>query len=107
MSNKNFYLAHSVFVTPNMTVKTDHGIFECRELTFADRRQMHRLEVSAVDLKTGEMQSDKFYDILDWIMHFAFTNPDKELASLDDNTIDEVLIAVYNAYKKGPSKKKT
>jgi hypothetical protein len=90
-----------------MTVKTDHGTFECRELTFADRRKLHRLEVSAVDLKTGEMNSEKFYDVLEWIMNFAFKKPDKEFESMDDNTIDEILIAIYNTYKKGPSKKKT
>jgi|TARA_R110002020_G_scaffold37537_3_gene113313 hypothetical protein len=90
-----------------MTVKTDHGTFECRELTFADRRKLHRLEVSAVDLKTGEMNSEKFFDVLEFVMNFAFKNPDKELASMDDNIIDEVLIAIYNKYKKGPSKKKS
>ena len=90
-----------------MTVKTDHGTFQCRELTFKDRRSLHRLEVAAVDLKTGEMRSKGFYDVLEWIMNFALSNPDKELSQLDDNQIDEVLIAIYNKYKKGPSKKKT
>ena len=90
-----------------MTVKTDHGTFECRELTFKNRRALHRLEVSAVNLATGEMNSKGFYDVLEWIMNFAIKNPGKELSHLDDNQIDEVLIAIYNKYKKGPSKKKT
>ena len=32
-----------------MTVKTDHGEFECADLTFKDRRVLHRLEVQAID----------------------------------------------------------
>tara|TARA_B100000424_G_scaffold270459_1_gene269829 strand:- start:2331 stop:2603 length:273 start_codon:yes stop_codon:yes gene_type:complete len=90
-----------------MILKTDHGDFEIRELTFADRRKIHRMEVAAIDLKTGEMNNDKFYDMLDYIMNFSFTNPDKLFAEMDDNVIDEILIAAYNKYKSGVSKKKT
>ena len=32
-----------------MTIKTEHGKFECRDLTFKDRRALHRLEVQAID----------------------------------------------------------
>tara|TARA_R100001015_G_C4588492_1_gene144223 strand:- start:33 stop:305 length:273 start_codon:yes stop_codon:yes gene_type:complete len=90
-----------------MKLKTDHGDFEIRELTFADRRKIHRMEVAAIDLKTGEMNNDKFYDMLDYIMNFSFTNPEKLFAEMDDNVIDEILIAAYNKYKSGVSKKKT
>ena len=90
-----------------MILKTDHGDFEIRELTFADRRKIHRMEVAAIDLKTGEMNNDKFYDMLDHIMNFSFTNPEKLFAEMDDNVIDEILIAAYNKYKSGVSKKKT
>ena len=90
-----------------MKLKTDHGDFEIRELTFADRRKIHRMEVAAIDLKSGEMNNDKFYDMLDHIMNFSFTNPEKLFAEMDDNVIDEILIAAYNKYKSGVSKKKT
>ena len=90
-----------------MKLKTDHGDFEIRELTFADRRKIHRMEVAAIDLKTGEMNNDKFYDMLEYIMNFSFTNPEKLFAEMDDNVIDEILIAAYNKYKSGVSKKKT
>ena len=90
-----------------MTLKTDHGDFEIRELTFADRRKIHRMEVAAIDLKSGEMNNDKFYDMLEYIMNFAFTNPEELFAEMDDNVIDEILIAAYNKYKSGVSKKKT
>lgn len=89
-----------------MTIKTDHGSFEVRELTFADRRVLHRLEIKAVDLKTGEMDTSEFYEVLEWVMNKAFKDPEKELAALDDNKIDEVLIAIYNRYKQGVAKKK-
>ena len=89
-----------------MKIKTDHGEFEIRELTFADRRKLHRIEVAAVNLKTGETNSEKFYDMLEWVMNYAFENPEESFAKLDDNQIDEVLIAAYNQYKAGVSKKK-
>ena len=90
-----------------MTLKTDHGEFEIRDLTFADRRKLHRMEVAAINLKTGDMDSDKFYDMLEWVMNFAFDKPEELFADMDDNKIDEVLIAAYNTYKAGVSKKKT
>lgn len=90
-----------------MTLKTDHGSFEIRDLTFADRRKLHRMEVAAIDLTTGDMNSNKFYDMLEWIMEFAFDQPEEQFAKLDDNQIDEILIAAYNEYKSGVSKKKS
>ena len=90
-----------------MKLKTDHGEFEIRDLTFADRRKLHRIEVAAVNLKSGEMNSDKFYDMLEWIMDFAFDNPEELFAKLDDTQVDEILIAAYNKYKAGVSKKKS
>jgi hypothetical protein len=90
-----------------MTLKTDHGSFEIRDLTFADRRKLHRLELDAINLKSNEMDSGKFYDMLEWVMEFAFTKPDELFADLDDNQVDEVLIAAYNEYKAGVSKKKS
>ena len=90
-----------------MKLKTDHGEFEIRDLTFADRRKLHRIEVSAVDLNSGEMNSDKFYDMLEWIMDFAFDKPEELFAKMDDTQVDEILIAAYNQYKAGVSKKKS
>ena len=90
-----------------MKLKTDHGEFEIRDLTFADRRKLHRIEVAAVNLKSGEMNSDKFYDMLEWIMDFAFDKPEELFAKMDDTQIDEILIAAYNQYKAGVSKKKS
>ncbi|HCV03310.1 MAG TPA: hypothetical protein DG048_11735 [Pseudoalteromonas sp.] len=90
-----------------MTLKTDHGSFEIRDLTFADRRKLHRMELNAIDLNTNEINHEKFYDLLEWVMNFAFDNPEEQFAKLDDNQIDEILIAAYNFYKEGVSKKKS
>jgi len=87
-----------------MTVKTPHGKFECRDLTFKDRRDLHKLEIQAVS-NEGEVNTAQFYSVLEWVMEFAFKDPEAQLAKLDDNQIDEVLMAVYNAYKE-PDKKK-
>ena len=87
-----------------MTIKTQHGDFECRDLTFKRRRELHRLEVQAVD-SDGNFQQDKYYDIIEWVMNFAFPNAEQELSHLDDVQIDLVLTDIYTAYKK-PSKKK-
>ena len=86
-----------------MTVKTPHGEFDVRDLTFRDRRKLHSLEIRSVS--DGEVDLNKFYEVLEWVMDFAFKNPEDTFAKLDDNQIDEVLLAVYNEYKE-PSKKK-
>ena len=87
-----------------MTIKTKHGEFECRDLTFKDRRELHRLEIAAVDAE-GKVDNSKFYKVLDWIMNFAFADAEKSIGHLDDNEIDTVLMDIYNEYK-APNKKK-
>tara|TARA_R110002020_G_scaffold155722_1_gene336975 strand:- start:13432 stop:13692 length:261 start_codon:yes stop_codon:yes gene_type:complete len=86
-----------------MKVGTTHGEFEVKELTFKDRRVLHSLEIqSATD---GEIDISKFYNVLNWVMDFAFEDAESALGKLGDNEIDEVLLAIYNDYKE-PSKKK-
>lgn len=87
-----------------MTVKTDHGTFDVTDITFKARRELHRIEIKAVALD-GSVDTAKFFDVIDWVLNYAFTDPEKQLAKLDDNAIDEVLMQVYNQYKE-PSKKK-
>jgi len=88
-----------------MIVKTDHGDFDVHDIAFGDRRKLHRLEVRAIK-KDGEMDMERYYDVLEWVMDFAWESPEKSLEHLDDNQCDEVLAAVYSAYKE-PSKKKS
>ena len=87
-----------------MTIKTEHGEFKCRDLTFKDRRELHRKEISAVGAD-GNVDSGKFYTVLEWVMNFAFEDAEKSLGHLDDNQIDIVLMEIYNNYKV-PNKKK-
>ncbi len=88
-----------------MKVKTDHGTFEVRDITFKARRELHKLEVKAIT-KEGEINTEKFFDVLDWVLNFGFSDPEKDLGKLDDNAIDSVLMSVYNAYK-DPNPKKS
>ncbi len=88
-----------------MVVKTNHGDFEVNDISFADRRKLHRLEIRAIN-QDGEMIMEKYYDVLEWVMDFAWSNPEETLEKLDDNQCDEVLASVYSAYKE-PSKKKS
>ncbi len=88
-----------------MKITTPHGDFKIRELSFADRRKLHRLEIKAVAIN-GEVDQTKYFDVLDWVMNFAFEDPEKSLSKLDDNEVDEILSTIYQEYK-GISKKKT
>jgi len=88
-----------------MTVKTEHGEFECCDLTFKDRRVLHRLEVLAIDSK-GNFQQDKYYDVIEWVMDYAFSDAESALGHLSDVQIDNVLTEIYSAYKQPPKKKK-
>ena len=87
-----------------MTVKTDRGKFDVADITFKARRDLHKLEVRAIGTD-GAIDTPRFFDVLDWVMNYGFTDPEAQLGKLDDNAIDEVLMQVYNSYKE-PSKKK-
>ena len=87
-----------------MKVSTAHGDFIVNAISFKDRRKLHRLELNAINPDESVNQSG-FLDMMDWIMDFAFDDPEKKLGKLSDNEVDEVLIAIYNSYKE-PNKKK-
>ena len=87
-----------------MKVKTEHGTFDVPEITFKSRRELHQLEVKAIT-KKGEIDTAKFFDVLDWILNYAFTDPEQSLGKFDDNIIDEILMTIYNSYKDVNQKK--
>ena len=87
-----------------MKVKTEHGTFDVPSISFKSRRDLHKLEVGAITDK-GVIDTAQFLNVLDWILNYSFTDPETQLGKLDDNAIDEVLMAIYNAYKE-PNKKK-
>lgn len=84
-------------------VKTKHGTFEVRSITFGERRELHRLEMKAY--KDESLDLDGYFSLLEWITAKAFANPEESLKNLDDSQIDEVLNDIY-VYYKGLSKKK-
>ena len=87
-----------------MTVKTKHGDFECRELTFKKRRELHRLEIGALGAD-GQIDLNKYYDVMEFIMSYAFVKAEESLGHLDDAEIDTVLSEIYTRYKNPPKKK--
>ena len=52
------------------------------------------------------IEKDAYFDLLNWCMEKAFSNPEETLEKLDDAQIDEVLNDVYMHYK-GLDQKKT
>lgn len=87
-----------------MKVKTEHGTFDVPNITFKDRRSLHHLEVKAIQ-PDGSLDTGAFFHVLDWILNFAFDDPEKSLGKFNDNDIDSILMSVYNAYKEPDQKK--
>ena len=87
-----------------MKVSTAHGDFNVNAISFKVRRKLHRLELNAINPDESINQSG-FMDMMDWVMDFAFKDPEKSLGKLNDNEVDEVLIAIYNSYKEVNKKK--
>tara|TARA_R100001015_G_C4606588_1_gene161652 strand:+ start:1049 stop:1312 length:264 start_codon:yes stop_codon:yes gene_type:complete len=87
-----------------MKVKTKHGTFDVPDITFKARRELHKLEVKAIT-NEGSIDTAKFFDVLDWITNYAFTDPESALGKFDDNIIDEILMNIYNSYKDVNQKK--
>ena len=84
-------------------VKTKHGTFEVRSITFGERRELHRLEMKT--FWDESLDQDAYFDLLNWIMKKAFVNPEESLKKFNDAEIDEILNEIYLHYK-GLSKKK-
>ena len=87
-----------------MKVSTAHGDYTVNAISFKHRRTLHRMELNSINTYESVNHSG-FMDMMDWIMEFAFEDPEKELGKLADNEVDEVLIAINKAYKE-PNKKK-
>ena len=48
-------------------VKTKHGEFEVKPLTFSERRHLHKLEIEAANIG-GEMDFGKYIEMIDWLL---------------------------------------
>ena len=47
-------------------IKTPHGEFEIRPITFGERRELHRLEMKV--FWDDEIERDAYFDLLNWCM---------------------------------------
>ena len=84
-------------------IKTKHGEFEVRPINFAERRELHRLEMKVY--WDDKIDQDGYFDLLNWVMNKAFEDPEKMLKDYEDGKVDEILNDIYFHYK-GLSKKK-
>ena len=89
----------------NNKVKTKHGEFEVKPLSFKERRELHRREVQAANID-GELDFSKYIDLINWVLHKALVSPQTVLDKFNDTEIDEIGSDIYMHYKEG-SKKKT
>ncbi|HSG32299.1 MAG TPA: hypothetical protein VLB82_12240 [Thermodesulfobacteriota bacterium] len=87
-----------------MIVKTKQGEFEVRPINFKDRRELHRKEIKVY--WDEKLDTDSYYELLDWVMNKAFANPEEILGKFKDEEVDEILGKIYQEYK-GISKKKS
>jgi len=85
-------------------VKTKKGEFEVEPINFKDRRELHRKEIKVY--WDNKLDTDAYYELLDWVMNKAFKNPEEALGKFKDEETDDILSAIYQEYK-GVSKKKS
>ena len=86
-------------------VKTKHGEYDVKPLSFKERRELHKLEIEAANID-GEMDFGKYIVLIDWVIQKALINPAAILDGLDDTEIDDIGSEIYTFYKNS-SKKKT
>ena len=102
---KNLTKAHMISISPlEMIVKTKKGEFEVEPINFKDRRELHRKEIKVY--WDNKLDTDAYYELLDWVMNKAFKNPEEALGTFKDEETDDILSAIYQEYK-GVSKKKS
>lgn len=87
-------------------VKTKHGEFDVKPLSFKERRHLHKLEIEAANIDGDAMDFGKYVEMIDWLISKAIPNSESVLADFDDNEIDDIGAEIY-AHVKNSSKKKT
>lgn len=78
-------------------MKTKHGEFDIRPITFGERREIHKLEMKVY--WEDKIEREAYFELLDFVMHKAFEDPEAALKDLDDAQIDELLNEIYFEYK--------
>ena len=86
-------------------IKTKHGEFDIKPLTFKERRELHRLEIETANINGESMDYGKYLVLIDWVLLKALITPDLILEKFDDNQIDDIGSEIYNFYKNTSKKK--
>tara|TARA_R100001510_G_scaffold42877_1_gene39325 strand:+ start:5443 stop:5727 length:285 start_codon:yes stop_codon:yes gene_type:complete len=87
-------------------IKTKHGEFDIKPLSFKDRRTLHRMEINAANIDGEKMDYGAYVEMIDWVLNKSLINTEMVLKDFDDNQIDEIGSEIY-AYIKNSNKKKT
>jgi len=77
-----------------MKVNTDHGEFECRDITRVERRKHYK----KVKLAFAKQDPEDLHDLCDEFAKIAFKDIDESLKGLTALQEDEVLIAIVCGY---------
>jgi hypothetical protein len=92
-----------------MKIKTPHGDFDVKEITYAKQRELHRLELKSIDVDSGKLDVDGWMSLLDEVALLAFGTMEEaadKLQNFRQEEIDTILSAIHNAYIQPPKKSK-
>ena len=87
-------------------IKTKHGEFDIKPLSFKQRRELHRMEIEAANIDGEQMDFGKYVGMIDWVISKTIPNSEAVLADFDDNQIDDIGAEIYT-FIKNNNKKKT
>lgn len=86
-------------------IKTKHGEFDIKPLSFKERRHLHRLEIDAANIDGDKMDFGKYVEMIDWVISKTIPNAEAVLADFDDNQIDDIGAEIYTHLKNTNKKK--
>jgi len=86
-------------------LKTKHGEFDIKPLSFKERRHLHRLEIDAANIDGEKMDFGKYVEMIDWVISKTIPNSEAVLADFDDNQIDDIGAEIYTHLKNTNKKK--
>ena len=65
-------------------LKTKHGEFDIKPLSFKERRKLHRLEIDVANIDGDKMDFGKYVEMIDWVISKTIPNSETVLADFDD-----------------------
>ena len=81
-------------------LKTKHGEFDIKPLSFKERRKLHRLEIDVANIDGEKMDFGKYVEMIDWVISKTIPNSEAVLAEIDD-----IGAEIYNHLKNTNKKK--